>query len=215
MVDRVRLLNLALLTLLLGTAAAGAAECRIAVLGDSLTAGYGIELFDSFPRRLEEAVRERGFDCSIADAGVSGDTSAAGRARLDWVLADNPTHLLVELGGNDGLRALPVEQLQANLDAIVGQARGQGVAVMLAGMVAPPNLGLTYTNAFAAAYREVAARNGVPLYPFFLDGVATDPSLMQADRIHANAGGVREIVRRILPTVTLWLQSTGVAARPS
>jgi len=214
MVDRVLLLNLALLALLLGTAAA-AAECRITVLGDSLTAGYGIELLDSFPRRLEEAIRARGFDCSVADAGVSGDTSAAGRARLDWVLADNPTHLLVELGGNDGLRALPVEQLQGNLDAIVGRARGQGVAVMLAGMVAPPNLGAAYTDAFATAYRDVAARNRIPLYPFFLEGVATEPSLMQADRIHANAGGVRETVRRILPTVTLWLQNTGVAARPS
>lgn len=195
-------------------AAAPAAACRLAVLGDSLTAGYGVERADAFPARLDAALREEGFACEVLDAGVSGDTSAGGRARLAWVLADRPTHLLVELGGNDGLRALPVEQLEANLDAIVAGARDAGVQVMLAGMLAPPNLGPAYTDAFAAAFTGVAGRHDVPLYPFFLDGVVTERALMQPDGIHPNAAGVAEIVRRITPAVAGWLATTGVAAAP-
>lgn len=191
--------------------AAGA--CRIAVLGDSLTSAYGLPLEEGFPARLEAALRARGHDCVIVDAGVSGDTSAGGRARLDWVLADRPSHLLVELGANDALRALPPEQLEANLDAIVATATAQGVAVMLAGMLAPPNLGEAYGEAFAAAYRRVASRHGVPLYPFFLDGVAAVPELNQSDGIHPNARGVREIVQRILPAIEAWVG--GPAPQPS
>jgi acyl-CoA thioesterase-1 len=200
--------------LLLGprSPARAAAACRLAVLGDSLTAAYGLPLEDGFPARLEAALRARGHDCVIIDAGVSGDTSAGGRARLDWVLADRPTHLLVELGANDALRALPPEQLEANLDAIVTTARGQGVSVMIAGMLAPPNLGDAYGEAFALAYRRVAERHGVPLYPFFLDGVAAVPELNQADGIHPNAQGVREIVARILPAVEAWLVGPGSAS---
>lgn len=190
---------------LLPAPAATAAACRLAVLGDSLTAAYGLAVEDGFPARLEAALRERGRDCVVLDAGVSGDTSAGGRARLDWVLADRPTHLLVELGANDGLRALPPEQLEANLDAIVTTARARGVSVMIAGMLAPPNLGDAYGEAFAAAYRRVAERHGVPLYPFFLDGVAAVPELNQGDGIHPNAQGVREIVARILPSIEAWL----------
>lgn len=191
---------------------AAAAPCRIAVLGDSLTAAYGLPLEDGFPARLEAALRARGHDCVIVDAGVSGDTSAGGRARLDWVLADRPSHLLVELGANDGLRALPPEQLEANLDAIVATATARGVSVMLAGMLAPPNLGEAYGEAFAGAYRRVAERHGVPLYPFFLDGVAAVPELNQSDGIHPNAQGVREIVARILPSIEAWLAGPPAAA---
>jgi acyl-CoA thioesterase-1 len=147
----------------------------------------------------------------VIDAGVSGDTSAGGLARLDWVLADGPTHLLVELGGNDGLRGLPVEQLEANLDAIVAGAEAAGVATMLAGMVAPPNLGRSYGDAFARTYVTVAERHGVPLYPFFLDGAALVPGMMQPDGIHPTAAGIAVIVERIMPHIRHWLAATGVS----
>jgi acyl-CoA thioesterase-1 len=184
------------------------APCRIAVLGDSLTAGWGVELGQAFPARLQAALAERGFACTVIDAGVSGDTSSGGRARLGWVLADRPTHLIVELGGNDALRALPVEQLEANLDAIVAEAKAAGVRVLLAGMLAPPNLGRAYGDAFAQAYRTVADRHEVPLYPFFLDGAVTNRDLMQSDGVHPTTQGVAVIVERILPQITAWLAET-------
>lgn len=185
-------------------ASAAAAPCRIAVLGDSLTAGFGVRAGASFPARLKEALDGQGVGCEVIDAGVSGDTSAGGAARLDWVLADQPTHLLVELGGNDALRALPVDQLRRNLDDIVRRAKARGVRVMLAGIVPPPNLGRAYTDAFAATYSELAAEHDIPLYPFFLDGVVLTTGLMQPDGIHPNEEGVAEIVRRLLPTVAAW-----------
>lgn len=186
--------------------------CRIGVLGDSLTAGYGLPLEAAFPVQLERALRERGYPCTVANAGVSGDTSAGGRARLDWVLADRPTHLIVELGANDALRALPVDQLEANLAAIVEEARARGIHVLLAGMLAPPNLGADYARAFAAVYERLAARYGIPLYPFFLDGVVQRPDLLQPDGLHPTTEGVAEIVRRMLPPVLDWLAATGVSA---
>lgn len=195
--------------LLLGLAvlpAVAAEPCRIAVLGDSLTAGFGVRVDASFPAQLGAALAKEGLACEILDAGVSGDTSAGGAARLDWVLADRPTHLLVELGGNDALRALPVEQLRANLDDIARRAKAAGVRVMLAGMLPPPNLGRAYFDAFEAAYRDVAREHGIPLYPFFLDGVVFATGLMQPDGIHPNDRGVAEIVRRILPSVAAWLR---------
>lgn len=187
------------------TPAAAAAECKIALLGDSITAGFGVAAEDALPRRLEAGLRAKGRDCSVIDAGVSGDTSAGGAARLDWVLGDRPSHLIVELGGNDALRALPVEQLEANLDDIVGRAQAAGVQVMLAGMLAPPNLGREYGQAFAAAYRKVADARDIRLYTFFLDGVILDPNLMQADRVHPNAKGVDTIVERFLPMLVGWV----------
>lgn len=186
------------------------AACRIAVLGDSLTAGLGLDLDEAFPARLEAALQERAWPCMVTDAGVSGDTSAGGAARLNWVLADEPSHLLVELGGNDALRALPVEQLEANLTAVVARAEEAGIPVLLAGMLAPPNLGPAYGEAFAGAYRTVAERFEVPLYPFFLEGVAARPELLQADGIHPNAAGVQRIVEQILPSVERWLAGSGI-----
>ena len=135
----------------------------------------------------------------MLDAGVGGDTTAGGLARLDWMLADRPSHVIVELGGNDGLRALPPEQMEQNLDAIVSRLQADGVAVLLAGMRAPPNLGRTYGDAFAAVFSAVAERHDVPLYPFFLDGVAANPELNQGDGIHPTAAGIAVIVERILP----------------
>lgn len=187
--------------------------CRLTVLGDSLTAGFGVALDEAFPSQLERALRADGVACAVLNAGVSGDTSAGGLARLDWVLADRPTHLLVELGANDALRALPVDQLAANLDAIVGRAQAAGVEVMLAGMLAPRNLGRDYTETFEAAFRDVAGTRGVPLYAFFLEGVvegeALDPALMQDDGIHPNAAGVRAIVAKIEPAIAAWLRDEG------
>ncbi len=177
------------------------------MLGDSLAAGYGVALEEAFPAQLERrstaAAGLRGPECRRV-----GRHSAGGLARLDWVLGDEPTHLLVELGGNDALRALPVEMLEANLAAIIEGAEEQGVAVMLAGMLAPPNLGARYTEGFAAVYPRLAARYGVPLYPFFLDGAIDDPALMARDGIHPNAQGVALIVERILPHVVAWLDGS-------
>ena len=168
-------LSVLLLACGLLAAPGAAAACRLAVLGDSLTAGYGVAADQSFPAQLQRHLDEQGIACTVVDAGVSGDTSAGGAARLDWVLADAPTHLLVELGANDGLRALPVDQLERNLDDVVRRARAAGVEVMLAGMLAPPNLGRRYGDAFAAVYRTLARRYDLPLYPFFLEGVAGRP----------------------------------------
>ena len=187
------------------TPAAAVESCRLAVLGDSLTAGYGVPEGEAFPDQLQHALSERGVDCQVINAGVSGDTSAGGRARLDWVLADKPTHLLVELGANDALRALPVDQLRDNLDAIVGTAQGQGISVMLAGMLAPPNLGNQYGRDFAAIYREVAERHGIPLYPFFLEGVAANRELLIEDAMHPNVRGIATITRSIIPSVVDWI----------
>jgi acyl-CoA thioesterase-1 len=189
--------------------AALATECRLAILGDSLTAGYGVAIEEGFPARLGAALAGQGIACEVIDAGVSGDTSAGGLGRVDWVLGDRPTHLLVELGGNDALRALPPAQLQDNLDRIVDRAKLAGVAVMVAGMLAPPNLGAAYGKEFAAAFTTVAEKHDVPLYPFFLDGVAGERSLVQRDGVHPNAAGVEIIVERILPSLAAWLQSTG------
>ena len=180
---------------------AAAEEPAVVVLGDSLTAGYGLAQEDAFPARLEAALRAQGHAWRVIDAGVSGDTSAGGLARLDWVLADDPEIVIVELGANDGLRGLPTAQLEANLDAILARIREGGATVLLAGMEAPRNFGADYAAAFRAVYERLAARHGVAFYPFFLEGVAMEPALNQADGIHPNAAGVAEIVRRIVPHV--------------
>jgi acyl-CoA thioesterase I len=193
---------------LLLTTGADAAACRIAVLGDSLTAAYGLDLADGFPVRLEQALREQGYDCAVLDAGVSGDTSAGGLARLDWMLADQPSHVIVELGANDGLRALPPEQMAQNLDLIITRLKDEGVPVLLTGMLAPPNLGRDYGAAFEAVFPRLAQEHDVPLYPFFLDGVAGEALLNQGDGIHPTADGIAIIVERILPSVTDWLDAT-------
>jgi acyl-CoA thioesterase I len=200
---------LALAIVLSASAAAANDSCRIAVLGDSLATAYGLAVDEGFPTQLERRLRAEGYDCVVLDAGVGGDTTAGGLARLDWALADRPSHVIVELGGNDGLRGLPPEQMEQNLDAIVSRLREDGVAVLLAGMLAPPNLGRTYGEAFEAVFARVAEGHEVPLYPFFLDGVAGDPELTQPDGIHPTAEGIAVIVERILPTVTGWLERTG------
>ncbi len=197
----VALVNVAVALAVFGPGVAAAEPTRILALGDSLTAGYGLERTDSFPVQLQRALNRQGIDAVVSNAGVSGDTSAGGRARLAWVLAEKPALAIIELGANDGLRGLDPETTSANLDAILGQLREAGVAVLLTGMQAPPNLGRDYGRAFADLYPRLAAKHGVVLYPFFLDGVAADPALNQDDAIHPNAMGVAVIVKRIVPYV--------------
>lgn len=175
---------------------------RLLVLGDSLTAGYGLPKNQAFPARLEAALRAQGVDVNVIDAGVSGDTSAGGLARLDWALGDPPPGFaIVELGANDGLRGLPPAAMERNLDAILTRLKARGVRILLAGMRAPPNLGRDYVAEYEAVFPRLARKHDAVHYPFFLDGIATDAALNQGDGLHPNAAGVEEIVRRILPSV--------------
>jgi acyl-CoA thioesterase-1 len=178
-----------------------AAEMRILALGDSLTAGLGLPADQSFAAQLERALKANGKAVRVLNAGVSGDTTAGGLQRLDWALADKPHVAIVELGANDMLRGLDPDKARANLDAILAKLKKNGVTALLAGMLAAPNLGRDYGRAFDAIYPELAQRHGVALYPFFLDGVAGQPALLQPDGLHPNERGVAEIVRRILPAV--------------
>ena len=215
-VGRILKLGLAILAATAPARATLADEpCRIAVLGDSLTASYGLDLDQGFPARLEQRLDEEGYACAVLDAGVAGDTSAGGRARLDWLLADQPSHVIVELGGNDALRALPPDEMEQNLEAIITRLEDEGVHVLLAGMLAPPNLGRDYGQAFAAVFPRLAEKHEVPLYPFFLAGVAGDPELNQADGVHPSAAGIERIVEGILPTVERWLDATPASSAAS
>ena len=188
--------------LLAGPAPRAAEEpVQILALGDSLTAGYGLAPEDGFIAQLQRALDDAGLAARVLDGGVSGDTTAGGLARLDWALADNPDAVILELGANDGLRGLDPAATRANLDAMLTRLGQAGKAVLLAGMLAPPNLGPEYGAEFNRIYPELAAAHGVALYPFFLDGVAADPALNQDDGIHPNADGVRIIVERLLPSL--------------
>lgn len=179
-----------------------AREIRLMMLGDSITAGYGLPRGQGLPARLEAALRERGREVRVIDAGVSGDTTAGGRARLDWALADRPDAVIVALGGNDGLRGIEPRASAANLTAILDALKQRNLPVMLAGMLAPPNLGGEYGREFAGTFTALAQqRPEVVFYPFLLDGVAGEATLNQPDRIHPNEAGVAELVRRMLPAV--------------
>lgn len=201
----VLLLPLALLYAPLAASALEPAQ-RLVILGDSLTAGYGLSEKEAFPARLEAHLRQLGHAVEVDGAGVSGDTTAGGLARLDWSVGEDADAVIVELGGNDALRGLSPALTQKNLGKIVGQLRARGVPVLLAGMWAPPNMGRDYADAFNAVYPRVAEEYDVPLYPFFLDGVAADPRFNQADMIHPNAAGVEIIVERIAPYVIALLE---------
>lgn len=183
------------------TAGSGESVTRILAFGDSLTAGYGLDDADAFPARLQAALEAKGLAVQVINAGVSGDTTAGGLARIDWSLADDPDIALVELGANDGLRGLDPAQTHANLDEIITRFREAGITVLLAGMYAPPNLGREYGEAFNAVFPRLADEHDVAFYPFFLDGVAAEPALNQPDGIHPNRAGVAVIVERIAPVV--------------
>ena len=180
---------------------ATAAPLRLLVLGDSLAAGYGLAAADGFQARLLAGLRARGLDVTLVDGAVSGDTTAGGRARLDWVLAEPIDAALVELGANDGLRGIDPRVTEANLAAILDGLAARRIPVLLSGMLAPPNLGQDYGDAFRAVFHRLGARPGVLFDPFFLEGVAGDATLNQADRIHPNARGAAIIAERLVPPV--------------
>jgi acyl-CoA thioesterase-1 len=179
---------------------------RVVFLGDSLTAGLGVAPAEAYPSLIERRLRESGLEYEVVNAGVSGDTSAAGLRRLEWSLKGPVEVLVVALGANDGLRGLPVDGLQRNLGTIIERARARHVAVLLAGMEAPPNFGAAYTQQFRAVYPALAKRYAVPLIPFALEGVAGVPALNQADGIHPNPAGHRVMAdlvwRQLEPMLT-------------
>ena len=183
-------------------AAGGGEEAlRVLMLGDSLTAGYGLLSHEALPARLEAALRALGRDVSVINGGVSGDTTTGGLARLGWALADDPHAVIVALGANDALRAIDPALSRMNLDRILRALTERGLPVLLAGMVAPRNLGRAYAARFDPIYPELAARHGALFYPFLLDGVAAVTALNQDDGIHPNEAGVEEIAGRLLPSV--------------
>jgi acyl-CoA thioesterase-1 len=195
------LLSIVLLLIMAGAGQAFAAPVKILALGTSLTQGYGLPPGTEFGVQLQAALKRAGIDAVVTNAGVSGDTSAGGLARLDWSLAEHPDVAIVELGSNDMLRGLPPEQTEKNLRAIVTRLKAAKVKVLLTGMRAQRNLGPDYVKAFDAIYPRLAKQQGVLFYPFILDGVALNPKLNQADGMHPNPEGVKVIVARILPLV--------------
>ncbi len=180
---------------------ARAAPLRIVALGDSLTAGYGLGPGEGFTDQLQAALKARGQDVEIVNAGVSGDTAAGGLARLDWSLGEGADAVIVELGANDMLRGFDPAETRASLDTILKQLSARKLPTLLAGMRAAPNLGPDYAARFEPIYSQLAEQYGAVLYPFFLDGAAGQPALLQADGLHPNRAGVAVIVERILPAV--------------
>ncbi|CAN7263722.1 arylesterase [Mesorhizobium amorphae] len=180
--------------------------------GDSLMAGFGLGPGEGFTDRLQAALRAKGHDVTVANAGVSGDTTSGGLARLDWSVPDGTQLVILELGANDMLRGVSPGITEKNLDEMLAKLKQRKIAVLLAGMRAAPNLGVDYQNAFDAIYPKLAAKYGVPLYPFFLDGVAGQPGLRLEDGLHPNAKGVEMMVERILPTVEKAIAGAGGAS---
>ena len=210
--------NSLLVTILLCLAAtagqhAQSTPVKLAILGDSLAAGFGVKPEQAIPARLEAALKAQGRNVAVINHGVSGDTTAGGLDRVDWMLADKPDIVLVELGANDALRGLDPAVAERNLDAIIAKLKAAGVTVWLAGMLAPRNFGPEYTRQFDGLYKRLADKYNVPLYPFFLDGVAQDAALNQADGIHPNPKGVDIIVERLLPFVTKNLDDYAASVR--
>lgn len=194
----IRTLFMTLLILLQGQAPVS--PKTVLFLGDSLTAGYGLSLEESFPSVAEAMLKQKGTTVKVINAGVSGDTSAGGLARIDWVLRQPVDVLFLELGANDGLRGLPVEATRRNLQAIIDKtkAKNKGVRIILAGMMVPPNMGKEYANAFGQVYKDLATKNNCARMPFLLEGVAGIEKLNQADGIHPTAEGHRIIAKNVL-----------------
>ena len=196
-----RLAFLACLAILAMAAAAKAEPYKIVGFGDSLMAGYGLDAGQSFPEKLEKALREKGHDVVIAKAGVSGDTSSGGLSRLDWSVPEGTRLVILELGANDMLRGIGPDITEKNLDTMLARLKERNIAVLLAGMRAAPNLGPDYQAAFDAIYPRLAEKHGVALYPFFLDGVAADRAFLLEDGMHPNAAGIDRMVEKMLPQV--------------
>jgi len=186
---------------------------RIVVLGDSLVAGFQLKASDAFPAQLERALKAKGHSVEVINAGVSGDTTANGLERLRWAVPERTDAVILELGANDALRGFDPVRTKSNLDKIITALKSDGSEVLLAGMIAPRNLGEGYSRAFDSLYPELAKKHGLILYPFFLDGVALNGGLNLGDGIHPNAKGVAEITKRILPSVEELI--TRVRSRPA
>ncbi|KAB2920193.1 MAG: arylesterase [Hyphomicrobiaceae bacterium] len=202
MVLRVVLCNWLLIAITTAAVAASpATPLRIVVFGDSLAAGYQLKPSDAFPAQLERALKARGHAVEVINAGVSGDTTASGLERLKWSIPERADAVILELGANDALRGLDPGRAKVNLDKMITSLKGAGSEVLLAGMLAPPNMGEAYGQSFNAIYPELAKKHGLMLYPFFLDGVAMNAQLNLSDGMHPNGKGVAEITRKILPTV--------------
>ncbi|KAB0681504.1 arylesterase [Aureimonas leprariae] len=199
-----------------GTIGAAAQEkpgLGVVAFGDSLSAGFGVGPGESFPEQLQAALKAKGYDVAVANAGVSGDTTTGGLQRLDWSIPPEAKLVILELGANDALRGIPPRVSESNLDAMLKRLKERGTAVILAGMLAPPNMGPDYAAAFNPIYGRLAERYGVPLYPFFLDGVAGDRALNQPDGMHPTKAGVAIVVERMLPVVEKAL--AGLGAKPT
>ena len=191
-----------LATVVIGTGAQAFAEpYRIVGFGDSLMAGYQLGPGESFPEKLQAALTAKGLDVEVIGAGVSGDTTSGGLARLDWSVPDGTDLVILELGANDMLRGIAPDLTEKNLDSMLARLRDRNIGVLLAGMLAAPNLGPDYAQAFNGLYDRLAQKYDVPLYPFFLDGVAGERSLVQSDGMHPTAEGIDIMVGRMLPTV--------------
>lgn len=201
------LVNLGLIFVMLICASSAHAEAtsgkqiRIVAFGDSLTAGYGLKPGQAFPDVLQMALKARGHNVEVMNAGVSGDTTAAGLTRLNWAVGEDADAVILELGANDALRGQPTAETRANLDTILTRLGARNLPVLLAGMRSPENWGSDYRDRFDAIFADLAAKHGALLYPFFLDGVVTDPKLSLPDGLHPNARGIAIIVERILPEV--------------
>ena len=191
----------------------GRTPLQVVAFGDSLVAGYGVGPGESFPEQLQAALKTKGYDVTVTNAGVSGDTTSGGLSRLVWSVPESADLVIVELGANDALRGISPGITEDNLDKILSRLTKRGQAVILAGMLAPPNMGGDYTKAFNGIYGKLADKYDVAYYPFFLDGVAAHPDLDQADGMHPNAKGVAVIVKRMLPTVTKALDAVSAKRR--
>ncbi len=192
---------------------AEAKSWKVMILGDSLSAGYGLAPEKALTSQMEAALKAEGYDVSFPATAVSGDTTAGGLSRLDWLLSDKPDLVVVALGGNDGLRGIDPANTRSNMDAILGKLQAAKIPAVILGMMAPPNLGRVYGDAFNAVFPDMAKKYGVPLYPFILEGVALDPKLSLADGMHPNAEGVAVMTRNILPVVKQSLDKLG--AKPA
>lgn len=209
----IAVLMIALMTVANPAWAEATKPVKLVVLGDSLSAGLGLPAQDAFPAKLQKALQAKGIAVDMINAGVSGDTSSGGRDRLDWSVPDGTEGVIIELGANDAMRGIDPDLTRAALTDIVGRLKARKIAVMLCGMLAPPNFGADYGARFNSIYPDLAKQFDVPLYPFFLDGVAADAKLNQADGIHPTAEGVDIVVNNMLPTVEAFVRTIGEQRR--
>ncbi|SIQ68088.1 (3S)-malyl-CoA thioesterase [Rhizobium sp. RU35A] len=203
---RLHVIVIALLAMA-GLVPAEAKTLQIVGMGDSLMAGYQLSPSQSYTAQLEGALELRGHDVAVLNAGVSGDTTSGGLSRLDWSVEDGTDGVILELGANDALRGIPPEQTESNLDAMLARLRERKIPVLLVGMMAPPNMGSDYAEKFNGIYPRLAQKYGVPLYPFFLDGVVTHKELQLSDGMHPNEKGVGVMVDRSLPAVEAFIKA--------